>query len=399
MRIQKRRTVIVGLIIATGILLVAGLLAWWLTNQNTRKAPTSTTSNSAETIAPKIPETPHIRFAAMGDMLAHDSVVNNAKTDSGYDFTKYFTRIKSLYSDADIVFCNPETLAAGSAFGITGYPTFNAPTEFARDLNSVGCNLINLATNHIGDKGQAAINATLDTWQKLPILAVSGANRDATEQNTVSYFSKNGLKVAFVAFADFSNNKAVTSYGLNSYHDGALVKKLLGEARNNADVVIVSAHWGTEDSNTVNADQIAATQLFASLGVDVVIGTGPHVLQKISSVSRPDGNTTLVWYSIGNMLSSQLKNDELTSGVAGFTIEKNAGKILVKDITFKSTFMGYDWPVADRAAGKLETRSNLALYPLGEAAGPVTKTGTSLSEREQYVKSTLGSDVTLTISP
>ena len=332
-------------------------------------------------------------------MLAHDSVVNNAKTSDGYDFTRYFTRVKSLYSDADVVFCNPETLAAGTAFVISGYPTFNAPSEFPRDLNKVGCNLINLATNHIGDKGQAAINATLDTWQKLPILAVTGANRSATEQNTVSYFSKNGLKVAFVAFADFSNNKAVTTYGLNLYHDSALVKKLLTEARSNADVVIVSAHWGTEDSNTVNADQLSAAQLFASLGADVVIGTGPHVLQKVSSLPRSDGGTTLVWYSIANMLSSQLKTDELTGGVAGFTVEKQDGKITVKDLSFKATFMSYDWPAADRAAQKLETRSNLALYPLADAADQVSKFGASLGEREQYVKNTLGTDVTMTVSP
>lgn len=335
----------------------------------------------------------------MGDMIAHDSVVSNAKTDTGYDFTHFFTRVRTLYNGADITFCNPETLTAGSAFGISGYPTFNGPTEFARDLTKEGCNLINLATNHMNDKGQSAINANLDVWKKLPVLASSGANKSAEDQSAVKYFTKNGLKVAFVAFADFSNNKNITSYGINIYHDRALVTRLLTEARKNADVVIVSAHWGTEDSNAVNADQQTAAELFASLGTDVVIGTGPHVLQKVTVLNRPDGGSTLVWYSIGNMLSSQLQTNELTGGVAGFTLEKKDGKIIAKDITFKSTFMGYDWPAADKAAGKLQTRTNLSLYPLAESQEVLSKFGASLAERTQYVKTTLGSNVPVTVSP
>lgn len=396
MKVPKLRIILLLVLVIVGCLSI-GVITWYVTRP--AKPSTVSTAQKPSSAALEKPQEPQLRFAAMGDMIAHDSVVNNAKTTNGYDFTQYFTRVQNLYTGADVTFCNPETLAAGSAYGISGYPTFNAPIEFPRDLNKEGCNLINLATNHIGDKSQAAINATIDVWNALPILAATGANKTPAEQRTVKYFTKNGLKVAFVAFADFSNNKAVSSYGLNIYHDTALVSDLLTEARKNADVVIVSAHWGTEDSNTVNADQVAAAQLFASLGADVVIGTGPHVLQKVTSLTRPDGGTTLVWYSIGNMLSSQLQLNELTGGVAGFTVAKKDGKVIVTDLTFKATFMSYDWPAADRAAGRLETRSNLALYPLANAGDQVTKFGTNLSEREAYIKQMLGTDVPITITP
>ena len=137
------------------------------------------------------PQISSVRFSAMGDMLAHDTVNKEAKTASGYDYAKFFTQIKPIYEKSDIVFCNPETSSAGEKFGISGYPVFNAPTEFERDLSSVGCNLINLATNHIGDKGQEAINATLDEWAKHAPLAIAGANRSSGEQNQVRYFEKN----------------------------------------------------------------------------------------------------------------------------------------------------------------------------------------------------------------
>ena len=247
------------------------------------------------------------------------------------------------------MFCNTETLSSGTAFGISGYPSFNAPTEFADGLTKgAGCNVINLATNHIADKGQLAINATLDNWQSQHVLAYSGANRSSAEQNTVRYFTKNGLKVAFIAFADFSNVTVPASYSLNNYHDTALVKKLLTEARANADVVIVSTHWGTEDSNIVNTDQQQAAKQFAELGADVVIGTGPHVVQRVSWLDRPSGSKTLVWYSTGNMLSSQLKTDELTGGVAGFTVTKQNGVVSITDMSFVGTFMSYEWSAADQ---------------------------------------------------
>jgi poly-gamma-glutamate synthesis protein (capsule biosynthesis protein) len=342
-------------------------------------------------------------FAAMGDQLAHDSVVAQAKTGSTYDFTPYFTHIRPLYKNADVVFCNAETLVAGQQLGISGYPTFNAPNEFARDLvKGAGCNLIGLANNHANDKRQAGIDANIEVWQKRPILAYSGSNRSAEEQQTIRYFTKNGIKVAFLAFADYSNNTNLTSYGLNIYHDDALFTSQLKEARANADAVIVSLHWGVEDTKNINSDQAATAQKAADLGADVVIGTGPHVLQKTVWLDGANSKRTLVWYSIGNMLSSQLAVNELTSGIAGFTLVKQSNGVTVESPTFKATFMSYDWPAADRTAEKLTTRSNLKLQPLSDAAGrPEAMFGNtySVSERTRYVRDTITANAGVTFTP
>jgi len=370
--------------------------------KDSKTAPVSSIQKQTSTTQ-KTATANQLVFAAMGDQLAHDSVVAQAKTGSTYDFAPYFTAIRPLYKTADVVFCNPETLMAGQQLGISGYPTFNAPNEFARDLvNGAGCNLINAASNHINDKQQKGINANLDVWDKLPILAYSGSNRSQQEQQTIHYFTKNGIKVAFLAYADYSNDTNLTSYGLNIYHNDSLFTSQLKEARANADAVIVSLHWGTEDSTTVNNDQVAAAQKAASLGADVVIGTGPHVLQKTVWLDGKDGKRTLVWYSIGNMLSSQLAVNELTGGVAGFTLVKQSSGVTVTSPTFKATFMSYDWPAADRAAEKLTTRSNLKLQPLADATGkPESMFGStySVTERTKYVHDTITNNAGVSFTP
>lgn len=344
-------------------------------------------------------KTTTVRFAFMGDMLAHDSVVAQAKTATGYDFTPYFTHIAPLYADADVVFCNPETSVAGQAFGISGYPAFNAPSEFARDLaQGARCNLINLATNHMADKGQAAIDETLRVWRAQPkVLTLTGANSTAAEQERVAYFTVNGVKVAFVACMDFSNIPLPQPYSVNSYHDKALMKRLLTTARDQADYVIISAHWGTEDSTVVNTDQLSAAQYFADEGADLVVGTGPHVLQKTDTLTARDGRKVPVMYSLGNLLSSQLKINQLTGVVAHLTLEKQAGGTIATQLSFTPTFMSYDWSAADREAGRLETRRGLLLQPLEQADAQIKSMfpEASYHERLRFVQDTLGTAATV----
>lgn len=391
--IRKRKRLFIGLAV-----LVVLCVGWTFLRSDSAHAPTSKQTSAASST----PGVLHV--AAMGDMLAHDSIVSQARTDGGYNFKPYFKNIRPLYKNADVVFCNPETLSTGEEFGISGYPTFNAPTEFARDLVAgAGCNLINLATNHMNDKHQAAIDANLKVWENLRPLAVNGVNSSADQQRKISYFTKNGVKCAFLAFADYSNDTTLTPYGLNTYHDTALTRSLLQEARTNADAVIVSAHWGTEDSTTVNDDQKAAAKLFAEEGVDVVIGTGPHVIQETSYVQGNNKHRTLVWYSLGNMLSSQLQVNELTGVIAGFTLtKKQTGGVTVSAPSAHITFMSYDWLAEDKAADRLETRRNLLLQPLSQAGNkPTDMFGAAYTkaERENFVRQTLGLETGVKVTP
>lgn len=389
---KRKKWIIIAVAIAV-VIFVLALGVWFVTSQGKKpeQIETKTTSSVTETVPVETETVVHL--AMMGDMLAHDSVNAQAKTASGYDYTPYFTDIKPLYKEADVVFCNPETPVAGDTYGVTGYPAFNAPSAFARDLvKGAGCNVISLASNHQADKGQGGIDTSLAVWKSQEPYAYSGMNSSADGQNTVSYFTVEGVKFAFLAFMDFSNSSLPHSYSVNTYHNTALVQTLLAEAKANAQVVIVSAHWGVEDSSTVTADQKSAAQLFADNGASIVIGTGPHVEQAVSWLTASDGRTVPVWYSIGNMLSSQLGIDGLTSGVAQCDIRLKDGAITVDSLTFTPTFMSYEWSAADKAAGNLLARHNLKLQPLAQADAEIRSmfgSKYSAAERKVYLEKAL----------
>jgi len=396
---SKRWLYIVMAVLAGGAV-IGGTVWWYLAHQNSG-IRTSQASESAQT-EPKSDQTlqnPVIHISAMGDMLAHDTININAKTADGYDYAPYFGNIRPSYADSDVVFCNQEGLSAGEAFGISGYPTFNAPNQFSAGLQSgAGCNLINLANNHIGDKGVAATNATIDNWSNLKPLAFAGANKSVDAQNQVSFATVKGIKIGFLAFADFNNNRATPAYSVNLYHDEALVRRLVTAARQQSDIVIVSMHWGTEDSSATNADQKAQVSLLSSLGVDVIIGTGPHVLQKVEIVPRTDGGKMTVWYSIGNMLSSQLNIDELVSGIAGFDVEKASnGSVTVSNLSFIPTYMHYEWTASQKSNNDLLARKNAKLYLLNDAADPLSRSlfNTTVAIQKKYIVDTLGPEVTV----
>ena len=108
------------------------------------------------------------------------------------------------------------------------------------------------------------------------------------------------------------------------------VTKDIKEARENADVVIVFPHWGTENSFGISDYQKEYTELFSSLGVDLVIGCHPHVIQPVKEVTNDKGHKMLVYYSLGNFISHQIEIDQLCGGMASVDIEKKNGEITIE---------------------------------------------------------------------
>ncbi len=403
MKINKssKRNKIIIVFLALFIIAICAALVFYIIFQNLQLKTSNINSGSQlqkNIENPKRAKTPIIHMAAMGDMLAHDTIIANAKTGNGYDFSKYFKNIRSTYKDANVIFCNQEGLSSGEQYGISGYPTFNAPIQFSADLHSgAGCNLINFANNHMGDRGVMATNATIDVWSELHPLIVSGANKSAEDQNKTSIAEVNGIKLGFVSFMDFNNNNSTPGYSVNNYHDEALVRRLVSQLRTNADLVVVSMHWGVEDSTNVSADQLNQANLLSSLGVDIIIGTGPHVLQKAQIINRADGGKTVIWYSLGNMLSSQLNIKELIGGIAQFDINKADGKVSVGKLTFTPTYMHYEWTTTQAASNDLLARKNAMIYLLKDSTVPFSKSlfNTTVAEQKKYIIDTLGSEVTV----
>jgi poly-gamma-glutamate synthesis protein (capsule biosynthesis protein) len=331
-----------------------------------------------------------VRFVATGDMLPHDAILQEGtKPDGSYDFNGMLTQVKPYFERADVRFCNEATPAGGPQFGITGYPVFNAPLEWSRALEGAGCNLVNLGTNHTNDKGQPLIDAFVAGWDARPgVLAVAGANRTAEEQKAIRYFETNTVKFAFLSYITYNNKPNGTAYGVNTYTD-AVAKAQIAEARQNADVVVVSMRWGTEDSATVNPTQQRLAQQLADDGADIVLGHGPHVLQPVDRLIGTGGRETIVWNSLGNFLNAQLPIESLIGGFA--TMDIDIAKRKVTSIGFLPVYSHYEWTAAQKAARDLLARHSFAVYPLDKAADALARSqnGTTIDAQMVRVREVL----------
>jgi poly-gamma-glutamate capsule biosynthesis protein CapA/YwtB (metallophosphatase superfamily) len=386
---SKRRLLLITLAV-----LLAGAAAGVFVLHKPKSGSVSQQTSEAKTEQLATEPPSRIRLIATGDMLPHDSINQQAKTADGYDYKPYFTEVKKYFDGADVRFCNQEATSSGGS--ITGYPSFNAPEQFARDLSAVGCNVVSLANNHMNDRGQAGIDKTVNLWEELKSLAFAGANRSAAEKQEVRYFEVKGVKFAFVAYAEYSNNSNYTAHGLNILNE-SLVLTQLSEARKEADIVIVSAHWGTEYSPAANAFQERWSNTFAGLGADIVLGTGPHVLQPVKKLPRAGGGETIVWFSLGNMLSTQLDIESLIGGFAVVDIDPSSKK--VTDLSFLPTYMHYEWTADEKAREDLLKRKNLKLYPLDLATEPLARSqnNTTVEAQTERVRKLLSTFTPVTI--
>ncbi|HSX46409.1 MAG TPA: CapA family protein [Patescibacteria group bacterium] len=332
------------------------------------KAATPAASQTANTKSASKP-TGTVRFIAIGDNLAFESINNAAKkTDGSYDYLPMMDNFKPFFDKADIRLCNESTPGGGDKNGlaISAFPTFNAPLSWSTGLAGLGCNVVNLASDHINDKGQPAIDATRSTWdQQKNVLAVSGASRSTDEQSKINYFTVKGLKFAYLAYTTSTANKDAQPFSINLYSD-SLADKQLDEAHKNANLVIVSMNWGSENSGDINGDQDRIAQHLADKNADVVVGGGPHVLQPAKVLNGQGGHQTLVWYSLGNFLNSELPVENLIGGMAIMDFDVATQKI--SDPKLLPVYMHYEWTAQQKASNDVNSRKNFKLYPLDQAS-------------------------------
>ncbi len=285
-----------------------------------------------------------VSFVGVGDNLIHETVYEDAqKEDGSYDFTKMYADVKKLVKKADIAFINQETVLGGSELGLSGYPTFNSPTEIAKNLEDTGFNLVNLATNHCLDKYETGIVNELAAFSKTKIVT-NGVYTSQDEYDRIPTFQKKGITFSFLAYTYGTNGIEPTNPYNVSYFSDDKIQRDVAKAKEISDVVIVSAHWGDENTFMPNDYQLHYAQLFADLGVDVVIGTHPHTIQPIEWLEGKEGNQTLVVYSLGNFIGGMLTTDNAISGMVGFDFVKNAEtkQIQVKNVVWTPLIIHFE---------------------------------------------------------
>ena len=284
-----------------------------------------------------IEEKNNLSLVMVGDVLIHEAVFKDAlNNDGSYDFNSMFEDIKPLLEGYDLKYCNQESIIGGKNLGISGYPNFNSPDEIGDTINNLGFNLVGLANNHAYDLGEDAINYSVNYWKKYENIITSGSYLSKDERDDIKIYEKNGIKYAFLAYTTSLNgNKLNKDYLVNMY-DVDKVKSDI-EKVSSADLIIVAMHWGNEYTNTPTNSQREIAEYLANLGVDLIIGTHPHVVQPITYI-----DDTLVIYSLGNFISNQLVIDinPAIGLLVGLDITKEEDKIKF-DIKTKELIFSY----------------------------------------------------------
>ncbi len=308
-----------------------------------------------------------VSFFAVGDNLLHDTINYEAKEygkESGrnYDYRPFYKNFKKQIQEADVSFINQETLVGGEELGISGYPNFNSPKEVATDIATTGFDLVNLASNHSLDRGSEGIANALKYFDEQKELTTAGINDSAERQSQIATFKKEGITFSFLAYTYGTNGiLPANSYEINYFGDERIAQDV-AKAKELSDVVIVSAHWGDENSFALNDMQKHYAQVFADAGVDVVIGTHPHVVQPDTWVQGQDGHKTYVIYSLGNFLGGMLDTKNIVGSYATFDIIKDAktGEIRVANEDVKPLVIDFH----GNQANILDERYDYQVMPL-----------------------------------
>lgn len=301
-----------------------------------------------------------IRFSAVGDNLIHNSIYESAAEQAGgngYDFSYAYENSQYFFEAYDINWMNQETLV-NNELPAQSYPCFSTPGELGQAAYDAGWRVFALANNHTYDQGAAGIAATRRYWSEMPDDVVTyGLFTGHEDDSGIALQEASGLTVAYVAFAE-NTNGLPTPAEAEAYviytSDYAAMEYKVRRARALADIVVVSVHWGVEDSHTVVEGQRSLGQSFANWGADVIIGTHPHVIQEMEWLESEDGRSVLIAYSLGNFLSAQSKPDQLFGLALTFEfvmtedLDGTLSPLQVENVKAYPTVTQYEYPGGSR---------------------------------------------------
>lgn len=272
-----------------------------------------------------VEEPKQVTLMAVGDNLIHNTVYWSAELPGGgYDFSFIYDDIAPLVQEYDLACIQQETIYVEDPSQYGNYPSFGTPVQVGEALVNAGFDVITQASNHCFDRLETGIRDTVHFWQNYPDVTMLGIHETQEDADALKIVEKNGIRIAMFNY----------TYGLNysvpqqSFMVDTLSKRDemaadLQRGREEADFVLVFAHWGEEDMFKANEEQKGWAQFFADQGVDLVIGTHPHVVEPVEVYTNCDGEQMPVFYSLGNFLSHQLDPVNMLGAMASVTITKD----------------------------------------------------------------------------
>lgn len=340
-----------GLIVLFVVIAAAAGAAIWFLSSNARKTPEAEVAVEDHRPLPAAPAVvSHAVVGSTGDIILHVPILEaHAIGDREYDFTYVFSNIAPVYQQPDLMFANLEVTLGGPESGeYTGYPGFNSPDAIVPALKNAGVDVCLTANNHANDTGYYGMMRTLEVLDEYGLGHLG--SRETTEEPYLMLKDINGIRLGMLCYTYDTREYTEGEKSLNfNYLSEEGVQKIatfnydyldefyadVQEQLDNmemlhADASIVFIHWGTEYEDQPNAIQTRIAQQLCEMGVDVIIGGHPHVIQEFDTLTSSDGHETICLYSMGNELSNQRADIMDEDGNRGYTEDG-----LVMEVSFE----------------------------------------------------------------
>ena len=324
-------------------------------NNNSEETPTDTT----------------FTLTAIGDIMCHNTQYIDAYNDETgeYDFSYVFDDISLYTKTADICVGNLETTFAGEDVGYSSYPTFNTPDSLAYELKDIGVDVLSTAGNHALDKGFNGLSRTIDVLNNADISHL-GTYKSKEEQDKTLIKYVKGIKIAFVNFTYGTNGIPIPSdkpYCVNLIDENLMKEQIDMAKQEDPDIIIACMHWGTEYKTTPNSTQEQLADFLFKNGIDIILGTHPHVLEPMEkrTVTLDDGTTKdgFVIYSLGNFIADQNAEYTRDSIILNIDITKHAdGKVTIDNYEYIPIYMYKDTSKKKQKMKLLDINKNIYNY-------------------------------------
>ena len=335
--------------------------------ENEEKANEEKTNNNSE----ETPTDTTFTLTAIGDIMCHNTQYIDAYNDETgeYDFSYVFDDISLYTKTADICVGNLETTFAGEDVGYSSYPTFNTPDSLAYELKDIGVDVLSTAGNHALDKGFNGLSRTIAVLNNADISHL-GTYKSKEEQDKTLIKYVKGIKIAFVNFAYGTNGIPIPSdkpYCVNLIDENLMKEQIDMAKQEDPDIIIACMHWGTEYKTTPSSTQEQLADFLFKNGVDIILGTHPHVLEPMEkrTVTLDDGSTKdgFVIYSLGNFIADQNAEYTRDSIILNIDITKHTdGKITIDNYEYVPIYMYKDTSKKKQKMKLLDINKNIYNY-------------------------------------
>lgn len=316
-----------------------------------------------------------------GDAMMHQAQIDAARRpDGSYNYDSCFVEVSPIIRNADYAIVNLETPLGGAPY--SGYPCFCAPDSYATALREAGFDLFLTANNHTLDRRDRGVQRTVATLDSLHIPHL-GTYTNATQRSERLPMIKNinGFKVAMLNYTYGTNGITIQGDVVVDYIDRPTIASDIAKARaEGAEIIMAAIHWGNEYQLLPHSSQKELAQFLVDQGVELIIGSHPHVIQPMEMRTGKDGRKSLVVYSLGNFISNMKTRDTRGGAMVEATLRRDStGRAYVDNACYRLVFT--EAPSAKSRQFKLYPAENVTSGPWASHCHAFTQSATAIFDR------------------